>query len=42
MAHGVSNQPMSEQREILERTLTNWANGQRQIDDILVMGIHLP
>lgn len=38
----IYHQPMNEQREILERTLTNWANGQRQIDDILVMGIHLP
>jgi len=38
----IYHQPMSEQQEILERTLANWANGQRQIDDILIMGIHLP
>jgi serine phosphatase RsbU (regulator of sigma subunit) len=38
----IYQKPMSEQHEIMERTLANWANGQRQIDDILVMGIHLP
>ena len=38
----IYHKPMKEQHEILERTLSNWANNQRQIDDILVMGIHLP
>lgn len=38
----IYQKPMNEQHEIMERTLANWANGQRQIDDILVMGVHLP
>lgn len=38
----IYQKPMDEQQQIMERTLANWANGQRQIDDVLVMGVHLP
>ncbi|MFT5917165.1 MAG: serine phosphatase RsbU (regulator of sigma subunit) [Flammeovirgaceae bacterium] len=33
--------PMSAQKKHLEKTLSDWMNGHRQIDDILVMGFRL-
>ena len=36
----IHTQPMSYQKRILEENLNEWMNGERQIDDILVMGFH--
>jgi hypothetical protein len=32
---------MSEQKEIVRKTLLDWQGDQRQIDDILVIGLRL-
>lgn len=34
-------QPMSQQKKLLEQTLSQWMKGESQVDDILVMGIQL-
>ncbi|GBF51710.1 serine/threonine protein kinases [Leptospira ryugenii] len=34
--------PMSEQKEVFEATMKDWMNGCDQIDDILVIGVHIP
>lgn len=34
--------PMNEQKQVLEERLQNWRGEQRQVDDILVIGVHLP
>jgi serine phosphatase RsbU (regulator of sigma subunit) len=35
----ISNLPVSEQKQQLDEAITQWMNGNEQIDDILVMGI---
>lgn len=37
----IHDKPMPEQKAILEQTLNEWMDGQKQTDDILVMGIRL-
>ncbi len=37
----IKHKPMSEQKEILDKTLEDWKGTTDQIDDILVMGIRL-
>ena len=37
----ISNQPMFEQRDILERTLSRWMGNHSQRDDILVIGARI-
>lgn len=37
----ITGEPMKEQRQILETTLTNWMGSYEQIDDILVMGVRV-
>jgi len=34
----IANQPMKEQKEVLDETIVDWMSGHNQIDDILVMG----
>ena len=36
-----SEKPMEEQKNILDRTMKNWQKGQRQIDDMLVIGMRI-
>jgi len=36
-----ANKPMSEQKEILDKTLINWQGKNSQIDDILITGIKI-
>lgn len=35
----IQDEPMYEQKRILERKLDDWMNGQAQVDDIMVIGI---
>ncbi len=37
----IHEQPMYEQKEILDKTLTDWMDGSPQIDDILVIGVRV-
>ncbi len=37
----INNLSMAEQRQQLDKTITNWMGGMEQIDDILVMGIRV-
>ncbi len=37
----ISNKSMDFQQNMLDRTITNWMQGQDQIDDILVMGFRI-
>jgi ligand-binding sensor domain-containing protein/serine phosphatase RsbU (regulator of sigma subunit) len=37
----IHQKPMSEQKEILEKTIEDWKGEESQIDDIMVMGIRL-
>lgn len=37
----IHEQPMYEQKEILDKTLKNWMEGYCQIDDILVVGVRV-
>jgi len=37
----ISPKSMTDQKSILEDTLSNWSNGNQQTDDILVMGIKI-
>lgn len=37
----ISDKPMTNQYEILDRTIEEWKDGYEQIDDILVMGIKI-
>jgi ligand-binding sensor domain-containing protein/serine phosphatase RsbU (regulator of sigma subunit) len=37
----ISTKSMAEQKEILDKTITEWMEGYEQIDDILVMGIRI-
>lgn len=37
----ISDRPMSEQREILDTTLTTWKGDQEQVDDVLVFGVRI-
>ena len=37
----ISKKPMYSQKEILENTIEEWMSGERQIDDILVIGIKI-
>ena len=33
--------PMTEQRNLLEKTINNWRAGKEQIDDMLVIGVKI-
>ena len=37
----ISDKPMNEQKLILAQTMEEWKGSQRQIDDMLIIGIHL-
>jgi serine phosphatase RsbU (regulator of sigma subunit) len=37
----IHDQPMNDQRETLERTLSEWMGNHAQVDDILVMGVRV-
>jgi len=37
----ISEQPLTQQKQILENHFTNWINGYRQIDDVLVIGFRV-
>lgn len=37
----ISSRPMSEQKEILDRTIEEWKAGYDQVDDILIMGVRV-
>jgi serine phosphatase RsbU (regulator of sigma subunit) len=37
----IHQEPMREQKSILEKTLADWMGGQSQIDDILVIGVRV-
>lgn len=37
----IQHEPMSRQRDILERTMDQWLGEQQQIDDVLVIGIRI-
>lgn len=37
----ISDKPMKQQHDILDKTITEWIKNTRQIDDILVMGIRI-
>jgi serine phosphatase RsbU (regulator of sigma subunit) len=37
----ISNQPMEEQKRVLENTITEWKGKLEQVDDILVIGIRV-
>lgn len=37
----INQKPMPQQKEILEKTLTDWMQGYEQVDDILVSGIRI-
>lgn len=37
----IHQEPMQEQKSILERTMTDWMGDRSQIDDILVMGVRV-
>ena len=37
----IQNQSMAEQKEILERKLSDWMGNEPQVDDILVIGIRI-
>ena len=37
----ISDKPMLEQHKILDKTIEDWKNGYKQIDDILVIGIKI-
>ena len=37
----IGHLPLSEQKEILESTLTSWQQGYEQVDDILVIGFRV-
>jgi serine phosphatase RsbU (regulator of sigma subunit) len=37
----INEQPMHVQKEILEKTLTDWMGDQAQVDDILVVGVRV-
>ncbi len=37
----ISDKPMSEQKEILDRTIEDWKGEHEQVDDILVMGFRV-
>lgn len=37
----IQHEPMSKQRDTLERTMDEWLGEQQQIDDVLVMGIRI-
>lgn len=41
LLYAIHNLPMQEQKEILRTTLNKWMNGNKQVDDILVMGIRV-
>jgi len=38
----IHDKNMNEQKQILEETLTNWKSGNKQIDDILILGFKVP
>jgi PAS domain S-box-containing protein len=38
----ISTEPIGLQKQLLEQTFDNWRGHQRQIDDIMVIGIQLP
>ncbi|OJJ22118.1 hypothetical protein BKI52_08760 [marine bacterium AO1-C] len=42
LLHEVHVKPMQEQAEILEDRLLDWMSDHKQVDDILVLGVHLP
>jgi len=37
----IGQNPMADQREILQRTFINWKGDEEQVDDILIFGIRL-
>jgi len=39
LLRNIHNQPIDEQKEIIESTLENWENINDQVDDTLFMGI---
>ena len=41
MLQEISNLPMSEQKEKLVKTFTDWKGTNKQIDDVMVLGISL-
>jgi serine phosphatase RsbU (regulator of sigma subunit) len=41
MLNKISDLPMSEQKEKLLQTFTNWKGSNKQIDDVMVLGVQL-
>ena len=41
LLHEIHQKPLTEQKEILEKTLEDWMGDSRQMDDILVIGFRL-
>ncbi|MFC2137858.1 hypothetical protein ACFLTE_06760, partial [Bacteroidota bacterium] len=39
--HNIKDLPMSKQKDILENTYNAWKGTERQIDDVLVMGVRI-
>jgi hypothetical protein len=37
----VHDQPLNDQKEILEKTLSDWMGDHSQIDDLLVVGVRV-
>ena len=37
----IHEEPMYEQKEILDKTLKDWKDGQPQLDDILIIGVRI-
>ena len=42
MLHEIHRLPMAEQQHTLENRLQEWMGDHRQVDDVLVIGVHLP
>lgn len=37
----INEEPMNDQRQILDKTITEWMGNNFQIDDILVIGVRV-
>ncbi|HAS39341.1 MAG TPA: hypothetical protein DCS93_02635 [Microscillaceae bacterium] len=42
LLHEIHAKPMQEQSKVLEGRLLDWMQDHKQVDDILVLGVHLP
>jgi len=40
LLHSIQGKPMKEQKEIIDNTHNNWKGDQKQLDDILIIGMH--